>query len=77
MRRFEELSFMELVDMLAESTEKYTKILKDNRNSDEQKSLRKDIRELIAEIEFRRNGNQTPSSNPALPGYQFLLIKEV
>lgn len=77
MRRFEELTFIQLVDKLAVITEQYTKALKDNRNADEHVLLRDDIRELIFEIDYRRNSDQTSSSNPQLPGHQFLFIKDV
>lgn len=77
MRTFEELTFIQLLDKLAETTETYTKVLKANRNSDEHTILRGEIQQLIAEIDLRRNSNETPSSNPILPGHQFPFIKEL
>ena len=77
MRRFEELTFIQLIDKLAVITQEYTKVLKENRNSEEHASLRDEIQELIIEIDYRRNGDQTTSSNPQLPGHQFLLIRDV
>lgn len=77
MRQFEELSFNQLVDRLALTTEKYTKVLNDSRYSDEHTLLRDEIQELIKEIDYRRNGEQTLSSNPIFPGHQFLFIKDL
>ena len=76
MRAFEEMTFIELVDKLAETTGKYTRILKEDRNSEEHIVLRDEIQQLIREIDRRRNSDQSPSSNPRLPGYQFLFIKD-
>jgi len=76
MRTLEELTFIELVDKLAVTTEKYTKILKEDRNSDEHVVLRDEIQQIIREIDRRRSSDQSPSSNPSLPGHQFLFIKD-
>jgi hypothetical protein len=67
MRPFENVSFMQLIDILALATEKYTKILKDNRNSDEHELIRSEIHQLIAEIDLRKSDRQTTDTNSGLP----------
>jgi hypothetical protein len=71
MRPFENLTFMQLIDTLAVTTEKYTKVLKENRNSDEHAIFRNEIQELIAEIDIRRREGESSPSNPGLPGVTF------
>jgi len=73
MRPFEKLTVMELIDTLALTTEKYTKVLKENRNSDEHLLFRNEIQQLIAEIDLRKSNEQTSASNHGLPGISFCL----
>lgn len=76
MRTLEELTLIELVDKLADTTERYTRILKEGRDSDEHVVLRDEIQQIIREIDRRRRSDESPSSNPSLPGHQFLFIKD-
>lgn len=63
MQTFETLTLIELVDKLAHTTEKYTRILKESRHSDEHFALRDEIHLLIREIDNRRLSDLSGSSD--------------
>lgn len=58
MQRIENLSYPELVDLLAEKTSRYTTVLRDQRNTLEHTLLKEEIQELVKLIELKRNMDQ-------------------
>jgi cell wall assembly regulator SMI1 len=54
MKRIEDLSYLELIDLLADLTANYTRIVKDQRNSDQHLVLRERINELISQIDNKK-----------------------
>ena len=55
MQRIENLSYIELVDLLADKTCRYTTVLRDQRNTIEHTMLKEEIHELIKLIELKRD----------------------
>jgi hypothetical protein len=54
MQTIESLTYIELVDLLAEKTSRYTTAQRDNHNASEHKLLNEEIRELIKLIKIKR-----------------------
>lgn len=67
MPRFEDLSFLELVDLLAEKTSYYSEVIKEKRNTDEHLILRDEIQELLNYIERRREMDKKKSTDHLAP----------
>jgi hypothetical protein len=55
MQYIKSLTFIQLVDLLAEKTSLYTTVLKDQRNTIERDLIRDEIDEIIKNIELKRD----------------------
>lgn len=66
---FQHLSLEELVDVLAQRTQKFTQLLVEKRFDDEYRESKEAIQQILAEIESRKeipvSGDQPPQSTPA------------
>ena len=61
----ENMTLQELVDILAQKTQKFTQMLVDKKFDDEYKKCKEDIRRILAEIEIRKESSQTDPASQA------------
>ena len=66
MTDFKHLSMEELVDVLAQKTQKFTQLLVDKKFNGEYKETKEAIHQILAEIESRKE-NPVPGDEPAKP----------
>ena len=63
MKKKQGATYSELVDKLADKVAQYTRILKDQRNSDEHMNLRDEIHDLLLQIQVKREEDLKESQN--------------
>jgi hypothetical protein len=73
MNTYSKLNLVQLVDVLADLTSRYSSLMKDRRNTDEHHMLKEQIWELIAEIEKQKTeATNTSEFNNSAPQTQDL-----
>ena len=66
MSDFKHMTMEELVDVLAQKTQKFTQLLVDKKFNGEYKANKEAIQQILAEIESRKE-NPVPGDEPAKP----------
>jgi hypothetical protein len=65
----QQMSLEELVDVLAQKTQKFTQLLVEKRFNEEYRESKEAIQQILAEIELRKeipvSGDQPPQSAPS------------